>query len=214
MAKSQKRKSENSMQKTSPYKKARYNPPRNARRGEAKFFDTASASYALNTTGSVTHLDIVPQGTTVSKREGKEFHLSSVQIRGVASSDTATATASGMMMLVWDKQPNKVIAVLTDILDTASSQSFIKRENAQRFSILKKWRWAFAGNATAPTATNVFDIDDYMTVNLKACCTSADTDGAIGTRITGALYLVTCGTIAAGTADANAVVSVRVNFRD
>lgn len=187
--------------------------------GEAKYFDIASGTLPLNTTGQISHIDIVPTGTTVNSRDGRKFKNTSVQIRGVALSDSTTATSTGAMYLVWDRQPNKALAGITDVLDTASSYSFAKRENAQRFKIIKKWRWVFNGNNTTAgqqTSNTSYDIDDYVKLpdECVAECTTADTTGAIGSRVTGALLLVTVGNQVAGTADANVIIGTRVNFVD
>jgi len=187
--------------------------------GEAKYFDIAIGVLPLNTTGSVSHLDIIPTGTTVNSRDGRKFKNTSFQIRGVAAADTTTTSANGAMYLVWDRQPNKALAGVTDILDTASSSSFAKRENAQRFKIIKKWRYQFAGNITTAgqqTTATAFDIDDYVRLpeECVAECTTADTTGAIGNRVTGALLLLTIGNTGAGTTDANVSITTRVNFVD
>jgi len=187
--------------------------------GDAKYVDTTLAAYALNTTGSVTHVSIVPTGTTVGSRDGKAFRCTSVQVRGNAQADTTTLVGTGAAYLVWDRQPNKALAAVTDILDSASSASLPKRENASRFKILKKWRWAFSGNNTTAgqiNDTSIYDVDDYVRLpsDCVATCTAADTTGVIGNRVTGALLLVTVGDVGAGTADANLNVGVRLNFAD
>jgi len=184
--------------------------------GEAKFFDIAAGTLPLNTTGSISHLDIVPTGTTVSSRDGRKFKNTAMQIRGFAVSDTTTQYAIGAMYLVWDHNPNKSLAAITDVLDSVSANSFAKRENSQRFKIIKKWRWAFNGTGTSPTSATCFDIDDY--VRLPDYClaetTAADTTGVIGNRVNGALLLITVGSAVAGTNDANVTIGTRVNFVD
>ena len=187
--------------------------------GEAKFFDIASGVLPLNTTGSISHLDIVPTGTTVNSRDGRKFKNQSFQVRGVAQADNTTTVCTGAMYLVWDRQPNKALAGITDVLDAATPIAFSKRENAQRFKIIKKWRWAFGGNnltAGQQTSASIYDIDDYVKLpeECVAECTTLDTTGAIGNRITGALLLITVGTSAPGTADANVQITTRVNFVD
>lgn len=197
---------------------ARINPPpRRALAGEGKYFDISSGTLALNTTGSISHLDIVPVGSTVNSRDGRKFKNTSFQVRGLATADSTTTYTQGAMYLVWDRQPNKALASITDVLDSVSSISFTKRENVQRFKIIKKWRWVFAGNnATPTTPAIIYDIDDYVRLPAEcvAECTTADTTGAIGNRVTGALLLVTVGSAAAGTSDANVTITTRVNFSD
>lgn len=182
---------------------------------DAKFFDVASAGYALNTTGSITHLDIIPQGTTVNSREGKSYRVKSVLIRGFLAADTTTTTCQYGIYLVWDKQPNKALAAITDVLVSANSSAFTNRENAGRFIILKKWHGVLSGNVTAPTSyPTIVDIDERYVCppGLISEKTNADTTGVIGNTINGALLLVTVGNQAAGTADANLSAGFRINF--
>lgn len=221
MAKNSKRKrSENDRQVV---KKARYSAPSGRSRytrtrvgfGEAKYVDVAAFAYAANTTGSIGHVSIVPTGTTVNSRDGKNFRCTSVQVRGYWKADTTTTTSSGMALLVWDRQPNKALAAITDIMDTTASTAFIKRENQQRFKIIRKWRYCATGNSSTPaTGKELYDIDDYIKLPAEcvASCTTADTTGAIGNRISGALLFLTMGDTAAGTADLDCNVAIRTNF--
>lgn len=185
--------------------------------GDRKFVDTALAVYAMNTTGSITHVSIVPTGTTVNSREGKSFRVTSCQVRGNVSSDAATTVAPAAWALVWDYQPNKALPALTDIWDAVNDASFIKRENNARFKILLWRHHTMIGNVTTPASGGEqCPVDEFvkMPKDAVALCTVADTTGVIGNRINGALYLCTMGGIAAGTADANLTVSVRTNFID
>lgn len=184
---------------------------------DAKFHNVTLAAYQCNTTGSITHLDVIPQGNTVNSREGKAFRIRSVQVRGYFQSDTATTVAVAGAYLIWDMQPNKALPAITDIFDTSTSDSFAKRENKQRFIILKKWVKSMVGNITTPSTgkeTQVVEKWLKMPEDAIAMCTSADTTGAIGNRINGALLLVTLGNVAAGTQDSNFQCGFRVNFSD
>jgi len=186
-------------------------------RGDAKFFDVGSASYANDTTGSITHLSVIPQGVTVNTREGKACRVTSCNIRGRIFAGTTATFNTVASYLVWDYQPNKVIAGITDIFDSANSLSFPKRENNERFRIIKKWYCTLSGNGTAPaTGDETMAIDDYvrMPEDANILCTTADTTGVIGDTIQGALYFVSLGNVAAGTAAATSTVGFRLNFTD
>lgn len=198
-----------------------YQVPRgfvSAQTADAKFFDVGAATYGVSTTGSITHLDIIPQGTTVNSREGKSFTLRNIHMQGFMVTNATTALALNMAYLIWDMQPNKVLPAVTDILDSASSYSFLKRENKARFIVIRKILHAQAGNSTTPaTGTEAIKVDEYCKVKhmgLVASCTTADTTGVIGNRINGALYLVTAGNVASGTADADLIVNIRIGFTD
>ena len=184
---------------------------------DAKYFDVGSQAYACNTTGTITHLNVIAQGNTINNREGKAYRIKNIQVRGVIESDTTTTRAQCACYLVWDRQPNKALAGITDILDSVNSNSFTKRENTGRFRILKKWHRVVIGNITTPTTgRECIDVDKYLKLpkDLVTMCTTADTTGVIGDIISGALLWVTVGSVAAGTADANFTGGFRIGFSD
>lgn len=186
-------------------------------RGDAKFLDTAFASYANNTTGSLTHISPIPQGVGVNQREGKACRVTSVNVRGVVAADTTTTTNVFSNYLVWDYQPNKVLPAITVVFDTITAVTFPSRENNERFKIIKKWYGVLIGNVTTPaTGKEAYAIDDYVRLpeDCNILCTTADTTGVITNTIQGALYFITMGTTAAGTADGNTSVGFRLNFTD
>jgi len=185
--------------------------------GEAKYVDIANAAYVCDTTGSVTHVSIVPQGTTVNTRVGRKCELKYFQMRGHIISGAATLECDYAVYLVWDEQPNKALAAVTDILDLSNSSALSKRENVQRFKILRKWTGLILGNITAPaTGKEATRIDEYVRLpnGLIVVPTTADTTGVIGDIITGALLLVTVGSVAPGTGAANLAMTARTGFAD
>lgn len=184
---------------------------------DAKFFDTAVATYEASTTGSITHLNPVPQGTTVNTRVGKAYRCTSVQVRGAVSNRSTSTISSPVGYLVWDYQPNKVLAAITDILDSVNSAAFPKRENAIRFKIIKKFEYTLTGNNATPASGDEAErIDAYVKLapDMSTLLTSADTTGVIGDTINGALLWVTVGDVATGTAASSFNVGFRLNFRD
>lgn len=185
--------------------------------GDKKFIDVAGATYACNTTGSITYLNTIPQGTSINTRIGKGCRITSISTRGTIQADTATAYTGYAVYLVWDYQPNRVLASITDVLTSASSIAFPNRENADRFKILKKWYGVISGNSTTPaTGLEIEAVDHYLPAPKDANCmwTTADTTGVVGACIQGALLLVTVGNQAAGTGDCNAVLGFRINFTE
>jgi len=185
--------------------------------GEAKYIDIASSNYQLTTTGSITHMSIIPQGTTVNSRVGRKCELKYFQMRGQAVALTTAIYNACAAYLVWDEQPNKALAAITDVLDATTSYALSKRENVQRFKILRKWTFELIGNTLTPaTGKEAMRIDEYVRLpkGLVVVPTTADTTGVIGDIITGALLLVTVGDTAAGTAAAQLTVTCRVGFAD
>lgn len=189
-------------------------------RGDAKYHDVAATTYNASTVGTLTHLSVIPQNTSVNGREGKAFRCTSVNVRGsvVSNANLGVGVAAGY--LVWDYSPQKAIAAITDIFDSAPWPSFPKRENNERFKIIKKWVFAMAGDTVSHITDEViYEIDDYVKLpkDSNVLCTTGDTTGAIGNTIQGALYFVTCGTMAeGGGTPIQPVFNVgfRVNFTD
>ena len=185
--------------------------------GDAKYVDVSSATYVCDTTGAITHMSIVPQGSTVNQRDGKAFRCTSIQLRGKVTNGATAVANDCAVMLVWDKQPNKALAAITDILDAATAQALTKRENASRFVILRRYDFSLTGKSDGTsTAGYMRSFEKYVRLpsDCVAVCTTADTTGEIGNRVSGALLLVTVGGTAAGTAAASLIATARVNFTD
>ena len=192
-----------------------YSPVRHMVRapGETGYVDLASASYALDTTGSVTLLATIPQGTSVSQRVGKKIMIKSIQCRGNLQNNSTATINDVAMMLVYDIRPTGSLPVVTDILVSASSRAFNNDVNSARFKILKRIDMSLTGNSGAATGSTAVSCDFYLKVNKLMQFAAAGT-GAIGDITVGALYLVTVGTNAAGTTAATAVVGFRTRFND
>jgi len=185
--------------------------------GEAKYIDIANATYTLNTTGQIIHASVIPQGTTVNSRVGRKCELKYFQMRGQVEANSTATFNQWSIYLVWDEQPNKALAAVTDILDAATSYALSKRENVQRFKILRKWTGVLLGNTTTPaTGKETERLDEYVRLpkGLVVVPTTADTTGVIGDVITGALLLVFVGDSAAGNTAASCVMTARTGFSD
>lgn len=182
----------------------------------SKYIDTALANYNGDTTGSI---EMVASGITTgageSQRVGEQIVLKSVWARGRWIAGTAGTTAEGCAYLVWDRSPNKVKAAITDIFDTISPDSFPRDSNRRRFTILKRWQYSAIGNRTTPACgTELKDVEDYIRLpNLVTEYSGAGT-GTITDVQTGALYIVSMGTVATGTTAPTFVVGFRTRFQN
>lgn len=191
------------------------------RRGQANkesgFVDLAATTYAMNTTGSITLVATIAQGASVNQRVGKKVNLKSIQVRGVCQSDTTTALANSAWMLVYDRRPTGALPAITDVLTAAHASAFTNDANTGRFKIIRRWQKAMIGNlGTAGQATDssAETVDMYIDMKNLPCVFKAAGTGAIGDIEEGAVYLITVGDAAAGTADANAVLGFRTRFID
>lgn len=188
---------------------------------ELGFVDLASAGYAEDTTGSVTLLNLVAQGTAVTQRVGKKIRMKGLQIRGYNANGSTSIFNDTAWLIVYDKRPTGALPAVTDILVTANSQAMNNDANAGRFAILKRQDRVLLGNgsvtgAVANALTDSFAIseDCYLDLGKREVVYKAAGTGAIGDIEQGALYLVTVGSTAAGTAAAALQVTFRMRFWD
>lgn len=182
---------------------------------KANYVDLASATYALDTTGSVTLVATIAQGASGSQRIGKKALYKSLQLRGSAFAGTTATVNDCAFLLVYDKRPTGSLPAITDILDSASVRSFNKDDNSGRFKILSRKDFVLTGNSATPsTGGEIINVDMYLKMNeLPVVFKSAGT-GAIADIEEGAVYLVTVGSVAAGTAAASLYCGIRTRFYD
>lgn len=190
---------------------------------EGKFFDTVNGVQELVTAGSVSLLDQIAQGDSVNERDGQKWRDIAVQLRGSIKTDSTTTLALAKWMLVWDAQPNLALATVANILDANSGSAPItqlpNRDGNRRFTILRSKTYTLGGNDTTAAqqvSNGIHYIDEY--VKLPKWCeiqtTAADTTGAIGNRVSGALLLVNMSDQATGTTAPDMDWTTRVSFVD
>jgi len=184
---------------------------------ETGFVDISAATYAMDTTGSVTLLNTIAQGASVNQRVGKKVVLKSLQFRGNLQNGSTATVNDVAFMIVYDKRPTGALPTITDILASATAFSMNNDANSGRFSILKRHDDVLLGNATA--AANYTDemyksCDFFLSLKDRPTTFKAAGTGAIGDIEEGALYLVTIGIVAAGTAAASLQGAFRTRFLD
>lgn len=187
-------------------------------RPELKYVDLAEATYLMDTTGSVTALNLIAVGDDNTTRDGRQVTIKSVQVHGIVKPvDDTTSTCKGRVMLVWDNANNSgTIATIAQILNQANGTAFPLVDNANRFTILVDRTYSLGRVDTTATqafsnGSNTFDCEIYKMIN--AVTQYSGTTAAIGSIQNGALLLVTIGSIAAGAGGA-LVASTRVRFTD
>ena len=188
-----------------------------AYKNEMGYVDLALASYPLDTTGSVTLLNTVPQGAAVTQRVGKKIVMKGLQCRGYLQNNSTAIANDVAFLIVYDKRPTGALPTVTDILVSANAAAMNNDANAGRFSILKRGDFVLLGNTNA--AANYLDTmymsnDFWLDLKSRPVTFKAAGTGAIGDIEEGALYLVTVGNTAAGTAAAAMAAGFRLRFID
>lgn len=182
---------------------------------EPGYVDTALGNYVFDQTGSIVLLNTVPQGAGVSQRIGKRIALKSLQCRGNWANGTTAVLNDCALLIVYDKRPTGALPAITDILVTANARSFNNDTNSGRFMILKRTDASLLGTPSATGPDRSIKSGDFF-LNLRGLpeVFKAAGTGAIGDIEQGALYLVTVGTSAAGTAAAGAALGFRLRYVD
>lgn len=161
-----------------------------------------AGSFTLSTSGSVTYMSTIAQGTDINQRVGRTINYHSVVI-DVAVNPNATNSnppANGFWAIVLDRQPNGALATFGDIFDIANGlgdPAFAHRNTirfADRFVVLT--RRDFASGPQLAT-DNGYQCREYLPlasrlrgedIKMKYQGTSA----AITDAATGALLFVSC----------------------
>lgn len=135
---------------------------------EKKYFDTTVAAAAVPNGGSIKDsLNLIPQGTTDVTRIANKVTLRNINLHMSFSLPTqAIAAPLGdkvRVILYMDQQANGATAAVTDILKTATIDSFRNMDQVERFVILKdktfdiniKSQDAAAGSAVTVKGLNI-----------------------------------------------------------
>jgi len=198
----------------------RYGARYGARAGvsrETGYVDLTVANYALDTTGSVTLLNTIAQGASVNQRVGKKVVLRGLQCRGNLQNNNNATFNDVAYMVVYDKRPTGALPAITDILVSVSSNAMNNDANAGRFKIMKRSDDVLTGNFVAAqnvTERSAVPTDWYLPLKEMQTVYKAAATGAIADIEEGALYFVTVGNSAPGTAAANAAMAFRLRFKD
>ena len=146
---------------------------------EKKFIDI-NGTYNVTAGGDLTLLNGLTQGVSVLTRVGNKIMMRSLDLRwrltGSPFSATPTVTANMVrVMLVWDAQPNGLIASPGDILqDTTPGTGVVspqQRDFIQRFRIIMDRKFTLTNLVGANSPTEVVIQCDQMYKKTKLMVT-------------------------------------------
>lgn len=181
---------------------------------EKHYKDVSNAGYVLDGTGSVTLLNTVVQGVGDSQRVGKKWKMSNLEIIGSMTNGSTAVRNDIRWAIVFDKRPTGSLPTIGDVYTGIGPQYFTNKANEDRFTILYEHQRVLAGNLTAGNLfTGIQNVNKKVSINRNVVNKEAGT-GAIGDIEQGALYLLTMGDVAAGTAAASLNAAFRLNYID
>lgn len=201
---------------------------------EVKSLDLANASYALDSTGTVTCLNLIRAGSSFFNRIGRKVNMKSLHLKMFLNPvRTSAAPDYVRVMVVYDSQSNGAAPAISDVIQdtdqagTNSTNAFSSANlnNRDRFRILCDYRIAPpTTTVTAGVVTNVGVVDPLTEVidierfiPLKGLVTQFKADSSpavIGDIATGGLFLITYGRYASGAEGWQATGSFRLRYKD
>lgn len=203
---------------------------------EKKSVDLPYATYTLNTTEQITPINLIRTGSTFCNRIGRKIEMKSVRVSGQLDVLRASTDVEYLrILIVYDRQPNGALPAIADILqdtdqattNTTNALSHANVNNVDRFQLLRDHQisppvisaYTAAGNFTVQQNIDplcpTFKFDSF--VKLKGLTTQYKADSApavIGDIASGALYLVTYGSVAAASNSYSLTATVRLRFED
>jgi len=185
---------------------------------ELGYFDTNLSAGLCDTTGSVTTINSIANGTSQTQRIGKKITMKSVQIRGHLNNGSAATWNLASVLIVYDRRPGTTQAVLTDIFKTpATSLQLNNDSGAGRFKIVARWDQILSGIPGTTTGTTQSSIcfDKFVKLtSARNVVYKAVGTGASGDFEEGELLLCCLGNNTTGTGAASLNCNIRVRFWD
>lgn len=196
---------------------------------EKKAVDLANASYGLDSTGSVTAINLIRTGSGYNNRIGRKINMTSVECRGaIIAAGVTPQLQKYRIMVIYDKQANGALPAITDILQaidqagntTTTANSPRNLDKRDRFVCVMDYEGTAAGfdgvaGTVVPTSSDVFNVHKYTRLpNLVTQYQADSSPAVIGDIATGSLLLVTFGQIAAGANSHNFNGTIRLRYKD
>ena len=156
---------------------------------DTKYFNCTGnleSTFAMSPAQPVVHLSPIMQGDTVNNRTGRSCRGTSLRIRGrLQPGSSGTGVTQNYWAIVYDNSCRQALPLATDIFDSGSYAPFPKRENADRFKILRYWQEYVDVTNDYPGGHS---IDEYIKLpdNCVFNWTTADTTGVIDNCVGGA----------------------------
>ncbi len=135
---------------------------------------------------TVATLNLVPQGDTAKKRDGKSVRMKSVRYRYRATIHaSATQTTARVILGIW-KRPNGTGVTSGELLETtADITSMPNQDNKRDYVILRDFDVDMS-----ITGNNTFSGDHYIPLDLKTVYSDDNTDGAVTGMEDGQIFLL------------------------
>lgn len=182
---------------------------------EVNYVDGLAGTFGLDATGTIGLIATIAQGASVNQRIGKRAYYKSLLIRGLVAAGTTGTVADFAWLIVYDKRPTGALPAITDILTSVNPNAFMNDNNTGRFEVIRRFDGVVTGNTVTPTTgLEAQNVDIYIPLKKRPITFESAGTGAIGDIDSGALYLITCGSVVAGATAPSLVIRTRTRFTE
>lgn len=201
---------------------------------EIKALDIPQTTYTINSTASITAMNLIRTGSTFCNRIGRRVEMKNIRVSGIIQNlRTVAGEDYCRILIVYDRQTNGALPAIADIIqstdqaaaNTTNVFSGLNLNNRDRFKIIRDMRiFLPAATVTAGTISNqaqpdpvspTYKIEMFSKLGGLLAQYKADSAPAvIGDIATGGLYLVVLGATAAASEGYQAALEVRLRFND
>jgi len=180
--------------------------------GEKKNIDTAIAFPAFGViTNVITTLNACTAAATPTSRVGRHIKMSSLLIRGyVGLAATSTGACPVRILVVYDKQTNKLAPGATDVLAQDGFSYPMSLQNSRRFKVVFDKQYPFMGTA----GPQGIEINEYIKLNLDTEFIDGAGAGTVADITSGGLFALVSLGPNVGVATVLNNVQARVRFTD
>lgn len=178
--------------------------------GEVKWIDTVLTTTDISTTEIISALNLIPNGSDVSERVGREAVMISVQVTGHFFTNGASAGDDVFWAVVYDRQTNGALPTWQDVYTTDAVVPNIRTHyNRKRFKVLG------SGYIVVPkVGADIRHVPFNFYRKLKHPVEYSSAAAIIDNVRSGSLIWMVRGTGAAGADDTSFSGSARVRFTD
>lgn len=172
---------------------------------EFKYLDT-SMTLTPNTTGSISYLNLVPQGDGINSRDGAQFRNKSVELRfTLVNSATLSSFSNHRIIFGIHKNVNSTTLTPADVLQNLTPTSPRNYDNQKNVIVLKEWIESSVQGQENHSTIYKYHTDLDLITRYQSTATAAALTG----MEQGGLFIMTIGDQATNTPTFQATARIR-----
>jgi len=168
--------------------------------------------------GEVSYLTLVPHGSTMHQRDGREIKVSGMDIRGlIRGGSTQTGPIGARILICVDSRPRGAAPAATDILEACNAYSLYQDKYLGRFRILWDYVVPICGDGDTLTGSYpvvLFEKKLRFRRPIRVVYNEDDTTGTSANTLENLIVTLVCSSGANDTTSPNGHMNVRMYYSD